>query len=109
MTTAKQVHMEMKNALTRIRAGVDHQAVAALVNALLAGKLFGNQGHAPEQVGVLFFKVIDRDNMLIGDNKEMHRRCRVQIPKGGYPFIAENDPAIRLSANDTAENAIGLH
>lgn len=109
MTTTKQVQMKVKDTLTRVGASVNHQAVAALMHALPAGKLLSDNGHAAKQMGIGFLKLIERGDVLVGDDENVHRRCRVRIPKSGHPIIVVKEPAVCLTGDDAAKNAIGRH
>jgi len=79
------------------------------MDTVLAGQLFGEQSHPPDEVGIIFLEVINGSNVLVGNNENMHRRCRTGIQKGSQPFITIDHFAIGLTSDDAAENTILFH
>jgi hypothetical protein len=109
MPSSDQMKMQMEYALAGIWAGIDHQAVTALVHPLLTCDLPRDEGHFANQVNVAFFQLIQGCDVLVRHNKNMHRRYWMGIFKCGYLIIVIKELAIHLPGNDLAENAIWKH
>ncbi len=80
----------MKHHLTAIRVAVDDQAVTPLGDSLVGGELLRDQNHVPHQRRIFFIEVVDRRNELIGDNKNVRRRNRIDIPESSDALVLVN-------------------
>src|SRR6266545_7337468 len=65
--------VQVKDALARVRPGVDDHAKAALGDAMLARKPRRDLKNLPDERAVVRVDIEDTDDMLAGNNQKMHR------------------------------------
>jgi len=99
----------MKNRLPGIWPGVYHQAVPILADFLLFGKLTRDKKHVRQEPGILFANTVERCDVSIGYDQQVHRCRRALVSKGSHFVVLVNDGSRRLPGDYFAENTIISH
>jgi hypothetical protein len=100
--------VDVEYGLTRVRSGVDHHAVATLQKPLFPSQLPGSQEEGPHELGVGLLKVRDTREMLPGDDENVGRRLRVNVPKGKEIGGLEDDLRRDVTLRDATEKTFGV-
>jgi hypothetical protein len=103
--SADQMQMDMVDRLSAIGTRVDDQAVAAMGNPCLAGKLTRDAEEMPDQLFIFRVECVYRFDMLVRHNQIVSWRDRVPILEGGGLLVAINDPGPGFTGDDLAEMA----
>src|SRR6266545_6092666 len=98
--------VQVKDALARVRPGVDDHAKAALGDAMLARKPRHDLKNLPDERAVVRVDIEDTDDMLAGNDQNMHRRSWSDISKGHYGIVPINDIRGNFSLDNAAKEAI---
>lgn len=104
-TAAHQVHVQMVDFLAAIAIAIDDEPVAALGDALLLSDLSRRQQQTPRHLFVLIRQVIHRGDLFIGNDQNMDRGQRANIPKCGHQFVLINDGPRQLAADYPGKDA----
>lgn len=102
---AEDVKMEVRDHLAAIGAGIDDQAIASLAEALLLGQGGSAKEEPAQQSCLLPAGLGNAGDMLPGDDQNMGRRPRMNVPKGNNIRVLIDDVARSLAAGDLAEDA----
>jgi len=81
MPAAEQVDVQMVDGLAAVGAGVDDQPIA-IAEILSSCDLAGGGNKLAEHGCVLRRGVIERGEMLFGDEQDVHRRLGVNVREG---------------------------
>lgn len=84
------MQMKMEDSLTGIRVDVDHGPVTLLSNAELVCNLSGNFEHVRQEWRILRSDVIERRNMLLRTDQNMHGSLWTYVMKGVHPIVFVN-------------------
>jgi hypothetical protein len=103
------MEMNMMNSLPGIRAGIYHQAVAALVNLFLFSQFARYHEQATEEVSIIFADLINGADVGVGDDQQVDGRSRVLVDEGGDRFILINYFSRRLPGDNLAKNTVSRH
>ena len=102
-SSAHQMKMDVKDRLPRSHAVVkDHPIPVREV--LIFGYLAGHQEEVAQQASLLFGSFGKGRNMLFGNDQNMGRRLRVDIPKRHRLIVLTNDVRLHLSLSNFAKN-----
>jgi len=91
LLTAKDVEVEVLDALVGVGTRIEHKAVPALGDALFCSQGAGNMEEADKGKVGEGFNLIERGNMLVRDNEDVNRGNGMGIQKGGNQLILVND------------------
>ena len=108
MASAQNVKMQMIDGLAAIRAGVDHDPVAA-IEPRFARHCGGLRHQVSQQGGVLFLGMRLRRDVLFGDHQQVRRRLRIDVRKTKAQFILIHPLGWNSARNDLAKKTIGAH
>lgn len=100
---SKQVDVQMIHALPPIPTGVDHGPVPGLGDALLPSNGSSKGDHSAEQVGIV--RVVERGQMLFGDDQNVNRCLRIQIPERDDVLAVHDHFRGNFATRDSAEDA----
>jgi hypothetical protein len=103
---AHQVHVQVENDLSAVRAGVDDQAISGIHDPFLFGKLFSDREKPAHKGLILGQEVIYRCDVFDRDNQEVGGRDRMYVAKGDDFIVFVNDASRRFSLDDLAEDTI---
>lgn len=98
--------MNVKHRLTPVGVAVRHHAVSAGVNTQLAGDLFGHQEDVSDGGFVIRGEIIQRGDVLLGDDQDVCRGAGVDVPEGQANVVLENGFGRDLPGDDLAENTV---
>jgi hypothetical protein len=84
---ANQMQVQVENNLPAVWPGVDDQPVTRLADALIHSNLFRCGEQMTNQGFILARQIIDRGNVLVGDDQYMGRGDGVEVAKSGHLFI----------------------
>ena len=96
----------MLDQLSALRSGVDHDPVTFGGNPLLLRQLFGDLYHVTKYLSLLFGDIVERGNMLSGDDQDMHWRHRADITEGNNLIVFINSFAGDYPGDDLTKNTI---
>ena len=105
MTSAQEVDVEMKNRLPRSSTYVKHSPVS-LLDVPLARNLGRRQVTAADHFGIFGLCFLQSGKVLLGDDKYMRRRLRVDVFKGQHVRVLVNLLGGNLAAENAAEEAV---
>jgi hypothetical protein len=100
--------VDVEHGLTRVRPGVDHHAVTTLQNPLFSGQLPGGQKECPHELGVGLLEVGDTREMSPGNDENVGRRLRVNVPEGEELGGLQDDIRRDLTLRDATEKTTGV-
>ncbi len=100
---AENMPMNMEYQLPGIAAAIVHQTVAGLLESRLLGDLFGGQQQIAEQRLILRLAIIHCGDVLLGDDKQMDRRLRLNIVKSADKIVFVNFARRNRSFDDFAK------
>ncbi len=86
-----QVQVQVKDNLTRMRAGIGDEAVAAVVDAFLLGQDAGQAEQAPHSGLVCGDQFINGCDVVVGDDQNMGGGDGVNVAESGDQLIPVND------------------
>ena len=95
--------MKVKHGLTGIGSLIDGEAIPALGNALFGGDGVGGGEHGGEHLAVCGRELCRACDVLVGDDEDVDRRLRVDVPKRSDYIVTINDLAWYFVADDFAE------
>src|SRR5258708_22855978 len=95
----------MKNSLTRVRTHVVNGAKAVLQLAF-AGDLGRNQLAITNNFSIVFRRLINPDNMLLGDDQHVRWRLRFNVFKDESLLVFINFLGRNFSRDDLAEETV---
>lgn len=105
-SSAQNVNVQMENGLARPHSIIDNQPVTVRVNLTLASQLGGDNKKVSYERAIFSPGFFERGQMLARNNQKMNRSLGVQIFKGQYGVVFENDFCRRLMADDATKNTI---
>lgn len=101
--------MEVAHGVGGVVADVEHEAIAALGQALVAGHLLGGREHLGQHFGVARVDGVGRLDMAAGHHQDVHGHGRVDVAEGhrggGGQHLVRRD----LTGHDAAEDALAVH
>lgn len=100
--SANQVHMQMKHALTRFRAHIEHRAIA-IFNATFPRKLGRDHMAVAHLGGIIGRSFLQSTNVPLGDNENMGWRLRVDVLEGKRAIVFVDLLGLRLTFDNSAE------
>lgn len=86
------MHMKMEYRLSGIQTGIDGETNLARNQVPLPGKFLGDHHHVSTQVFMPGFKLVQRDEMLIGYDQYVCAGRRMGIPEGCHQLILVEHP-----------------
>src|SRR6187551_4133341 len=108
LAPAEQVEVQVENALPRIGSHVRDETPARLVDPLGAGEMGRSLGDVGQHRSVLVGEVLERRDVVLGDQQDVRGRLRIQIPEGDHPIGLPQDLGGDLSGGDLAEDAAAV-
>lgn len=99
--------MQMKDALPRVRTGIDHDTETAFRNSMIASKLTRRQKNFADDRAVFRLDVENSGDMFARNDKEMNRRLGINVSEDHDVIVLINDVSFDFSTDDTAKEAIG--
>src|SRR5882762_5443371 len=104
---AEDVHMEMIHLLMPLATRVDDRA-KTVGGPLFARQLSGERKHLAQGPQLAHPGLIQRRQVLLRHDEEMHRRLRPDVVEGKHVVILVDLLRRDLAARDLAENAVGV-
>jgi len=104
-TAAKQVEMQVLDALPTILARVHHNS-EPLVQLFLFRKPLDTGEDLPHEGLVFFLEMSNTGNVLFWNYQDMHRRSRVDIAKSDDPLVLKDNVRRDLSGGYPTEHAV---
>jgi hypothetical protein len=98
--------MNVKHHLPTVGVTVSHHAVSALGYAQPAGDLLGCQKDVTDDGFVLRGEIVERGDVLLGDNQDVRRGVGVDVPESQADVVLKDDLGRDLSGNNLAEDAV---
>src|SRR5207244_2190596 len=105
---AEHMHVQMRHAIVGVAACVEHQPIPACAKALLVSNIASGTNYRANDRVVLGFKRLGVGDVLIGDDQHMCWQLWIDIAEGGDLIVAQHDGRRNLTANDLAEDAVGI-
>lgn len=105
LPSTQQMQVQMENGLARVRAHVVHRAKSVLQLAL-AGDLCRHKLAIAHQFGIGLGRLINSDNMFLGDDQDVRRRLRLDVFKRKSLFVLINFFGRNFPGDDLAEEAV---
>src|SRR5690349_19537365 len=102
LTTTEQVEMQVKDALPRVRARIDHDPEAALRDSLVAGELTRRHKNLADDRAVFRFNIENTRDMFARNDEKMNRRLGIDVPEDHHVIVLIDDVGFDFSADDTA-------
>ncbi len=106
LALTKYVHVYVVDRLAPQVIAVHDDAKAFLATLLFGETLCGEQYVASERLIVLFAQVMEGRNVLLRNDKKMHRRLRGDVVEGDYLVIFVNLLRGDIPGHDLAEQTI---
>jgi len=103
---ANQVQVQVENRLSTVRAGVDYRPVAILMDTLFACQLCGNNEHMSHEGLISRGKLVERMDVLVGNDQDMDRRSRVEIMESRHLFVAIDDAGRGFTVDNFAKDTV---
>ena len=97
--------MQMEDRLAGLRIGVDDGSVTGAVDALPSSHLAGHGQHVTQEQLILLKIVIQRNQMLARNDKQMNRRFGIDVLKYDTVFVLVKDFCGLLMSRHLAKNA----
>jgi hypothetical protein len=101
------VHVHVHHILAAIAIAINQGAIAAFGYAQIFGDLFRRQKKLTHEGSIIGYQIVEGKDMALGDDHNMHRRLRLNIPKRQHFGIIVNDVGWNFSRHDLAKNAVG--
>ena len=95
--------MQMKDALPGIGAGVDHDAITAVGDSLLARQPRRDLKDLADQRAGMLGAVRHADQMLARNNQNMHRRLGRDVLERDYGIVLINQIGLNLALDNAAK------
>ncbi|SRR5258706_11191157 len=105
-SATEQVEMKMEDALPRQRTVVEHGTIAA-GDVPIRGDFRCDQVEVADQRDVVLGRVIQRADVLTGDDQNVCGGLRIDILEGHRNVVLVNDASRNPSLQDLAEQAVG--
>lgn len=105
--TAKQMHVQVKNSLPRVRVCIQYEAIAGFGHALAARELGGELRHLAENFGISH-RARGR-NVLAGNHEDVHWRLRIDVPERDAVVRLGDHRRLNLLPGNSAEEARVSH
>ena len=99
------MHVQRGDALSGLRAGIDHQSIAVGGRGFAARDLAGHRNHLSQKLKIGHRQVLQGGHMFCWDDQDVHGRHRVNIAERHDLIIPMEDGSIILAANDPAKRA----
>lgn len=106
---AHQVEVCMENGLTGIWTSVQDHAVPALLDAHLFSQLTGDEERARNPARIRLGDVVERGNVPVGNDQQVHRGSRMLIVEGCHLVILVCKFCASLAGNNLAKDTIFFH
>ena len=97
--------MQVIDALPRVRALVDDDAVARLTEPEILCHLPRGEHHVPERRCVFHSRVANAGDVLLRDHEHVRRRDGAKVLKGERVLVLEHDLRGDLATHDFAKEA----
>src|SRR6056297_3902625 len=94
----------------RLAAGliaVEVKAVAIIGNTLAGSNLLRRQHHPADNFGVVVFELVERSDLALGNDQNMHRRLRVDVAERQQIVIFPDNVGRNLAVDDFFEQVFG--
>lgn len=101
------MHMQVRNALLRVRAVIHDAPIAALGYALLFGNVCRSTRDPTDEPLISLGQTGKVDNMLAWNHQHMHRRLRIDVAERNHVSVLEHDVSLDLTLSDLAKEAVG--
>ena len=105
LPSTQQMQVQMEDCLSRVWTNVENGAEAVFQLAF-AGDLCRNQLAITNQFRVSFCRLVNANDMFLGDNQHVGRRLRLNVLKGKRLFVFVNFFGRNFSRDDLAEEAV---
>ena len=106
-SSSQNVNVQMINSLARFRIGIDNGSIPGTVNALFLCHSPDYGHHVAEKSFLLFQVIVERGDMLSGNNKQVNRGLRSDITKNKAIFIFVKNPCGLFMSRYLTKNAPG--
>ena len=98
--------MQMRHRFPGVRAVIEHQPIAALLQAELLRYLSGFEHQMAQHLMIDWERFGHTGNGLFGNQQDMSRRLRSYIVKGHNQVVLVNDFRWNLSGNDFLKKSL---
>lgn len=105
MATTENVHVNVMDALARMLAVIDDEAVAARFELELPGDFCRGKDEVPHRVRVFVRELARGGNVFARDDEHMRGRNRTNVPKCDSVLVFVNDVRRDFLFEDVAEEA----
>lgn len=102
---ANNVHVQVVDGLSAVRASVNDQAVAAFIDSFLFCDFTRDNEQVTEQAFVFGRGLVDRGDVLVRDNEHMGWPDGMQVAEGGYALVLIKHSGWGLSGGNFTEDA----
>src|SRR5690242_1146466 len=106
LAPADQMIMQMKNALSCIRPGVDHHAKPAFADAVFTSEPSGNLKNLTDKLGILRFDVEHTADVLARNDQKVNRRSWSYVFERDHAFVLVNNVRFGFAADNRAEQTV---
>lgn len=106
-TSTQNMKVYMEHRLPTVGIAVDDRSITVLRTSELPCHLGSREKHRPQDLAVFGICIVQRCNMLFGDNQCMPRSLRIQVLESQDKIGLQEDPCRDFSSHYSAENAIG--
>ena len=101
----EHVQVEVKDTLPDAGPGVDDDAVATSCDPRAAGCLGGSQAERPEQVAIRVSGLVEGDDVVSRNHKDMHRSAGGDVLECHHFLVFEEKARWSRSVSNATENA----
>lgn len=101
------MQVNMEDGLAGVGAGVDHRAVAGLVDLLVLGDALGHERELAECDLILRGHIVDGAEVLLGNDENVDRCLGIDVFKGEASVILKHDARGNFFPDELAEQTIG--
>jgi hypothetical protein len=107
LAATKHMHMQVRNALLRVRAVIHNASIAALGYTLLFGNMCRSPSDLADDPLIPFGQTGKVDNMLAWNHQHVHRRLRIDVAERNHISVLEHDISLDITLSDLAKEAVG--
>ena len=101
--------MDVVDGLARARIHVEHGAVALLMDIRLRRQFLGNLEHLADKRVIVRRYIVQRRNVFLGNNQEVHWRLRPKVFDCHHEVILMHKIRRSIASDDSAKKACLLH
>jgi len=107
LAAAKHMHVQVRNALLRMRAVIHDASIAALGYTLRFGNTCRGPSDLADEPFIPFGQIGKADNMLAWNDQHVHGRLRIDVAERNHISILEHDIGLDFTLSDLAKEAVG--